>query len=147
MSAAVTLVDRLYIHGASRSAQVALLDPDTAISWGELEARSNRIANALMNVGVSRGTRAAVLGGSNATAALVILSVLKAGASVVPLPTLLDAGAILRMIGDSESRVLFAAPAISSPPASRGSAGGNEGCSRFRGIRVAVCAGFRFRSR
>lgn len=105
----MTLVDRLYLHGRERGDAPAFMDSRDCVSWSQLDAATNRIANALIAVGVARGARVAVLSDTRLQAALLMLGTLKAAASAVPLPTLIGGDAIARIVEDSAARVLFVA--------------------------------------
>ncbi|MBL8648042.1 MAG: acyl--CoA ligase [Sphingosinicella sp.] len=104
-----TLVDRIYRFQQERPDAPALRDPNHSLSWGELGRLSNRIANALVAAGLAKGDRIALLAPGSALYAATMVGALKAGVSVVPLPTLLSGEAITAMIADSGARILFAA--------------------------------------
>ncbi|WP_299329552.1 class I adenylate-forming enzyme family protein [Parasphingopyxis sp.] len=102
-----TLADRLYEHGVERAGELALEDTAARIDWQELDRRTNRIANALLANGTCKGDRVAVLSDQSIFGVLAILGILKAGASTIPIPTLVGADAIARIIVDSGARSLF----------------------------------------
>jgi long-chain acyl-CoA synthetase len=104
---AETLVDRLFRHGHERADSCALQDPSGSMTWRELDTKTNRIANALINAGLRRASRVALLADTDIQTAALILGVLKAGASAVPLPALIGADAIARVVVDSGAEVFF----------------------------------------
>ena len=63
----------------------AILDGDRAVSYGELERRSNHVARVLLDEGVASGDRVGMYLEKSAEALIGIYGVLKAGAAYVPL--------------------------------------------------------------
>jgi acyl-CoA synthetase (AMP-forming)/AMP-acid ligase II len=106
-SATETLVDRLYHYARVRSDAPALIDASETITWKELGATTNRIANALLRSGLRKGERVALVADTSVRTASIILGVLKAGGSAVPVPTLISTDAIARVIEDCGARHLF----------------------------------------
>ncbi len=104
-----TLVARLYQHARERPAAPALADPTQMLSWKELDETTNRVANALLARGITRGARVALIADTNVRAALLLLGILKCGACAVPVPTLFGADAVARILEDCQARLLFAA--------------------------------------
>src|SRR5271155_3819438 len=107
VEAVETLVDRLYHYARVRPDSPALIDPSETITWKELGATTNRIANALLRAGLRKGERVALVADTNARTASIILGALKAGGSAVPVPTLIGADAIARVVEDCGARHLF----------------------------------------
>ncbi len=64
-------------------------DGDTSLSYGELAARSNQLANWLRGLGVRRGDRVLLMLGNVAPLWEVILATIKLGAVMIPASTLL----------------------------------------------------------
>ncbi|WP_261720515.1 non-ribosomal peptide synthetase [Streptomyces sp. FZ201] len=63
---------------------VAVVDGGVRVSYGELNARANRVAHALIGAGVGRGDLVAVRMGRGADLVAALLGVWKAGAAYVP---------------------------------------------------------------
>ena len=84
------------------------------LSYGELDRRLNRVANALLAQGIGRGDRVAVLMANSVAALCCLLGVVKAGASVVPLSGLLLPEQLAVLINDSGA-VAVVADADSQP--------------------------------
>jgi len=78
------------------------------ISWGEMDRRLNRIANALGALGIGRGDKVAVLMTNSVAGLLTILGVVKAGACVVPLSGLLTGPQLSVLIDDADAVLLIA---------------------------------------
>ena len=64
-------------------------DSDTALSYAELSARSNQVANWMRGLGVSRGDRVLLMLGNIVPLWEVILASIKLGAVIIPASTLL----------------------------------------------------------
>lgn len=65
--------------------KVALIQGDTRITYAELNASANRVANALLALGVCRGDRVAVLGRNSADYVAIVFGLARTGAIIVPL--------------------------------------------------------------
>ncbi|WP_312160444.1 class I adenylate-forming enzyme family protein [Phenylobacterium sp.] len=102
-----TLVDRLHLHGCSLGDAPALSDPAHSVTWAQLDAQTNRIANALAGAGIGAGARVALMVGADVAGVLWLLGVLKAGASVVPVPGLVGDEAVLRILSDCQAGALL----------------------------------------
>jgi acetyl-CoA synthetase len=76
-------------HGARDALRVVTADSDIRLSYAELAARSNQVANWLRGLGVRRGDRVLVMLGNIAPLWEVILATMKLGAVIIPASTLL----------------------------------------------------------
>ena len=89
--AATPLDGRALMHAAfcaqaaTQSARTALRHGDRALSYGELDAQSTRLARALRARGVRRGDRVGLCLPRDADMVVALLAVLKSGAAYVPL--------------------------------------------------------------
>ncbi|MBA5778175.1 malonyl-CoA synthase [Stappia sp. F7233] len=83
----------------------------TALSYGDVFARSAQIANALVGLGVKPGDRVAVQVEKSPEALMLYLGTVRAGAVFLPLNTAYTAAEIAYFVGDAEPRVLIADPA------------------------------------
>ena len=84
----------------------ALVFKDRRISWGELGAKINRVANALLALGASKGSRVAILSRNSVEYVETFFGALTAGACAVPLPTMASSDALKLMIEDSCPKAL-----------------------------------------
>ena len=87
----------------------AIVCGDTRLSWAQFDARVNRVANALIALGVQVGDRVAVLSPNSAAYAEVFIGGLRAGACITPLSTMAAPDALHRMLLDCGAKVLFLA--------------------------------------
>ncbi len=96
----VDVCDRL---ARSEPDRVALIldDEDRAVSFGEMQALSNRMANLLAECGVSPGDRVGVLLPQRLETAVAHIAALKLGAISMPLAVLFGADALAHRLGDS----------------------------------------------
>ncbi|WP_266171995.1 polyketide synthase [Dyella subtropica] len=79
-----------------------------ALSYGELELRSNHVAAALMAAGVSTGSPVALLLDRSADAIVAMLGILKAGAAYLPLDASYPAERLAFAIGDARAALVIA---------------------------------------
>ncbi len=93
-----------------RPDEVALRDDDVAMSWGEVDAALNRVANGLHALDLGPQHRVAVFAENAAETVLAHLGGLLAGASTVPVNFHLNADELAYILEDSGARVLFVGP-------------------------------------
>ncbi len=94
-------------HARFRANKLALICGETRLTWSELNSECNRIANTLLNAGLGKPSKIAVLMGNSATAATVFLGVMKSGACIVPISTLLTPKQVSTLISDSGAQCLI----------------------------------------
>jgi len=80
-----TIHARFRERAASNPTAAAILDCGAAVSYGELDRRSDAVAGFLASQGAGRGTRVATLLDRSADAVTALLGILKTGAAYVPL--------------------------------------------------------------
>ena len=93
-----------------RPAEIAMRDPDQALTWGQIDDTLNRAANGLHALELGAARRVAVFAENAVETGLANLSGLIAGASVVPVNFHLTADEVAYILGDCDARVLFAGP-------------------------------------
>jgi len=86
--------------------QTALVFKDRRITWSDLGSRVNRVANALMALGITNNDRVAILSRNSVEYVELFFGALSAGACAVPLPTMASPDALKLMIEDSAPRVM-----------------------------------------
>jgi amino acid adenylation domain-containing protein len=100
---------------------VAIVSGGRALTYAELNARANRLAHRLLERGVARGARVAVLVPRSPELVVAELAVLKAGAAYVPIDPSFPAERIAFMVADSGAAAVLALSGAGLPdlPAGR----------------------------
>jgi long-chain acyl-CoA synthetase len=102
---------------ADRGDAVAVRHGDRALTYGELDERSNRLARALLAAGVGPGVRVAYLDRSAPEVIELLFAASKIGAVLVPLNWRLAVAELARIVADSRAPVLIAGPAFAEAAA------------------------------
>lgn len=90
----------------------AVLQGDTTLTFAELDARCNRLANALRELGVAVGDRVALMFGNDFRFLESLFAPMRLGAVAVPLNTRMGDDALQYVIDDAEASVLIANAAM-----------------------------------
>ena len=90
-------------------AATAIVCGGDSMTYGTLEAASNRLARLLTAAGCMRGDRVALLMRKQPAAIVAMLGVLKAGAIYVPLDAAEPAARLARTLAASDCRCVLAA--------------------------------------
>lgn len=94
-------------HTASEvPSREALILDDQRVTYGELDAASNRVANALLESGMKRGTHVAILMSHSPKWVINYFGIIKAGGIAVLLNTALKAPELDGLLRDSDSEIL-----------------------------------------
>ena len=96
---------------ARRPDKVALVQEGRTMTYGQLDARLNRVAQALIRLGIQKGDRVAILARNSVEYVEAFFGILRAGACAVPLPTMASPEALRLMLADSASKVLIVSAA------------------------------------
>ncbi|WP_426703027.1 amino acid adenylation domain-containing protein [Rhodanobacter sp. Col0626] len=94
----------------------AIESRDRVLSYGEIEARANRVAAGLLAAGVSVGSPVALLLERSPEAIIAILGILKAGAAYLPLDPAYPAERIAFAVNDAHAAVVIVAAAGTTLP-------------------------------
>ncbi|WP_323781385.1 class I adenylate-forming enzyme family protein [Thalassovita sp.] len=105
----LNVIDAIRARAKETPEKEAVVCGDIRQSWADFDQRSNRCANALIELGIHKGDRVAILSPNSAPYAEIFIGTLKAGACIVPLSTMASSEALEKMIVDSGSKVLFLA--------------------------------------
>ncbi len=84
----------------------AVVDGERTASYGELEAASNRLARALLELGLTAGARVALYLEKSLESVIAIYAILKAGAAYVPLDPLAPPSRLAYIAANAGARVL-----------------------------------------
>ncbi len=83
---------------------------DKRLTYGEAESRSRRLASALIEAGVGRGSRVALLFGNSPDFAVAVFAITRIGAIAMPISTLSTAHEIRGMLLNSDAEYFIAVP-------------------------------------
>ncbi|MEV6951754.1 non-ribosomal peptide synthase/polyketide synthase [Streptomyces sp. NPDC051183] len=97
---------RFAARAAENPAATAVVTAGAALSYGELDARANRFAHHLVELGVGRGEFVAILLERGPDMLVAVLGALKAGAAYLPLDPETPAERLTYQLADSEAPVL-----------------------------------------
>jgi long-chain acyl-CoA synthetase len=106
----IMIPDVFNSHGTYRRDQEAVVCGDVRRCWGDFNDNMNRVANALLQIGITKGDRVAVLMGNSIEMLEVMFGIVKSGACVVPLSGLLTGPQLAGLIEDSGANAAFATP-------------------------------------
>lgn len=85
----------------------AVVCGDRRISWQAFDLRINKVANALIQSGIGKGDRVALLATASIEYLEVFMGTLRAGACLVPLSSMASPTALEKMVQDSGAKVLI----------------------------------------
>ncbi|MGW7689297.1 amino acid adenylation domain-containing protein [Streptomyces asiaticus] len=107
---------------AADPAAVALVADGAEVSYGELDARANRLARLLSGLGVGPETRVAVALPRGTDLVATLLAVLKTGGAYIPLDPEYPAERVEYIVTDAAPAVVVTDSSVSSVPATGGAA-------------------------
>ncbi len=102
-----TLPDLVRAQAAARPDAIAVADPETRLSWAELDAQADRIAARLQSEGIESGQSVAIAGLNSAAQVAVFIGTLRAGAVAGLITSTATGEQMAAMIADSGARHLF----------------------------------------
>ncbi|MFC0506977.1 non-ribosomal peptide synthetase [Micromonospora costi] len=105
---ATTVVEQVQRQAAATPDATALVHEGVALSYGDLNARANRLARLLVARGAGPETRVALALPRSAELVVAILAVLKSGAAYVPVDTGYPAGRIAYLVEDAGPALVLA---------------------------------------
>jgi len=108
----VRVADVIRRHAARLPEAIALRHGEREIGYGELDERSNRLAQALLARGVGAGTRVGYLDRSSPEVVELLFAASKVGAVLVPLNWRLAPPELAAVLEDAKAPVLIAGPAF-----------------------------------
>ena len=102
-------------HARYRPNYTAVVVEDCRLSFREFNARVNRLANALLSLGVKKGDKVATILPNCLSLLDTYWAMAKIGAVVVPLSPLLREKALATLIQDSDTETIIASPDFAEP--------------------------------
>ncbi|WP_460655941.1 non-ribosomal peptide synthase/polyketide synthase [Kribbella endophytica] len=97
-----TIADRFAARAAASPEAIAVTAPEASLTYGELDARSNRLARLLIERGVGAESVVAVALPRSADLIVALLAVVKAGGAYLPLDTGYPADRLGFMLADAK---------------------------------------------
>jgi len=102
-----TLSELIAAHAAERPEHAAVIQDNSTLTYGELDARMNRVAAALQRDGVKPGHSIAIVAATCIDYVVIYAGALRAGLAVAPLPPSATPQQIAGMAEDSDAQHLF----------------------------------------
>ncbi|MEM7113353.1 MAG: benzoate-CoA ligase family protein [Chloroflexota bacterium] len=112
LSLTYNAVDILEHNLVERAEKVGLYSPVRNLTFGEIAAEANRVANGLKGLGVRPGETVGLLAFDSAEWVTSFFGTLKMGATHIGMNTLLTAGEYAYMLQDSRTRVVIVQDAL-----------------------------------
>ena len=104
-----TVIDMIRARAPMHPTRDAVICGTTRRSWRDFSTCTNQAAQALMALGVKKGSRVAMLSPNSVAMAELFIATLKAGAIAVPLSSMASPEALAGMLTDCEAEVFFLA--------------------------------------
>jgi len=102
------LPEILSLHGVWRTSKPAVIFGDRELTWGEFEARTNRVANGLIDLGLAKGDTVILLMENGFEMVDAMFGGVKAGAVVAPLNLSVSDDGVAAMILDAGATAVIA---------------------------------------
>lgn len=109
-SAIGSMADLARVWGARTPDKVALVEAGRAMTYGELDDHSNRVANAIIAAGVRPGSHIGYLGRNSAAFYEIWMGVNKAGCALCPLNWRSPAAELAELARDARLPMIFVGP-------------------------------------
>tara|TARA_R110002110_G_scaffold119854_1_gene294573 strand:+ start:1400 stop:2962 length:1563 start_codon:yes stop_codon:yes gene_type:complete len=104
-----TVVDRIRANAKAHPDHCALMCGEDRLSWGDLDARINKVANHLLQLGLRKGENVAIISPSSLAYAELFMGILRAGGCVTPLSSMASSLALHKMLTDCKPKAIFVA--------------------------------------
>ena len=105
----VTLLHEYLERATERAPQkTALICGEERLSWREIDEQSNRLAHALIRLGVARGDRVLVYLDNSLQSCLAVFGILKAGAVFSPINPQTKSEKLAYLLNDCRAKVIIA---------------------------------------
>lgn len=104
-----TIVETIRTNARTHPENPAIVCGDDRLSWGEFDARINKVANLLLGMGLQKGDTIAVISPNSIPYAELFMGILRAGGCVTPLSSMASSVALHKMLTDCGARAIFVA--------------------------------------
>jgi len=94
-------------HAQYRPDHLAVVFEDTRLTYREFNARVNKLANALLGLGIGKGSKVATILGNSLELLEIYWAVAKIGAVAVPLSPMLRGKGLITLLTDSDTEIVF----------------------------------------
>jgi acyl-CoA synthetase (AMP-forming)/AMP-acid ligase II len=111
-TAQMTPTDSYSIHAAMHPNKLALVCGERSLTYAELNARANRVANALRSLGTQGGDRVAVMVHNSLEGLEIVAGLSKLAAMHVPVNYRLREHEVAYVINDSGAKIVVAGPEL-----------------------------------
>ena len=99
-------------HAEYYPARTAVICGPDRLTWAELNERLNQVANSLIDSGITRGDKVAVLMTNSIDMFVIMYGISKAGACLVPISGLLTSEQVAGLVDDSDARMIFVSASL-----------------------------------
>src|SRR5687768_6385188 len=103
----LNLASMISHHARLAPEKEAVVWENVRLTYGEIDRLSNRVANALTEIGIGRGEKVALCCPNLPFFSIVYYGILKVGAAVVPLNVLFKPREIAYHLTDSDAKAVF----------------------------------------
>jgi len=100
--------DAITHHARLHGGRVAVVCGGQRLTWAQLDEQLNQLANALIGLGCTKGTKVCMLLPNGIPAFVLFWATVRAGCVIVPLNMMLDDASLGRLAGASDGVLLFA---------------------------------------
>ena len=101
------LTDFISLNAKWYPDKTAIIFGEYCLSWQSFNQRINRIANSLIENGVKKGDKVAILNDNCLEYPEMMFGIMKAGAAVVPISTMISPEVIISQLADVQAKALF----------------------------------------
>lgn len=95
-------------HARYSGGRTAVISGEVSLTWVELERRTRKIANALIAAGIAKGDKVCMYSKSTLAAYELTWGIIRAGAVVVGLNTMVTGETLATLVNRSDGKLLFA---------------------------------------
>jgi len=94
-------------HARYSGGRTAVIYGDISLTWSELESRTNKVANALINAGVRKGDKVCMYCKNSLAAFELTWGIIRAGGVIVALNTMVTGEVLATLVNRSDGRLIF----------------------------------------